>query len=73
MFGFGINEIIVLIAILLLIFAPKKLSEVASGIGDAIRQIRGVVAEKEGTSAPVAKDERPTKAAKDVESADTAE
>ncbi len=52
MFGFGINEIIVLIAILLLIFAPKKLSEVASGIGDAIRQIRGVVAETEGTNTP---------------------
>ncbi len=42
MFGLGITEIIILTAIVLLIFGPKKIPELARGIGEAIRSIRGV-------------------------------
>lgn len=42
MFGFGTGEIIVLAAILVLIFGPKKIPELARSIGDAVRHIRGV-------------------------------
>ena len=52
MFGFGAIEIIILIAILVLIFGPKKIPEVARNIGDAIMYIRGVFsgAEKKDTT-----------------------
>ena len=42
MFGFGTGEIIIIVAILILIFGPKQIPEIARNIGDAIRHIRGV-------------------------------
>ena len=52
MFGFGTFEIIILTAILILIFGPKKIPEIARNIGEAIRHIRGVFssAEKKDTT-----------------------
>ncbi len=47
MFGLGATEIIILTAILLLIFGPKKIPELARGIGDAIKSIRGVFSDAE--------------------------
>lgn len=41
MFGLGTREIIILAAILVLLFGAKKIPELARGIGDAIRHIRG--------------------------------
>ena len=42
MFGFGALEIIIIVAILVLIFGPKKIPEIARSIGEAVRHIRGV-------------------------------
>lgn len=41
MFGLGAVELTILALILVLIFGPKKIPEIARGIGDAIRYIRG--------------------------------
>ena len=41
MLGLGPREIIILAAILVLLFGAKKIPELARGIGDAVRHIRG--------------------------------
>ena len=57
MFGLGILEIIILTGIVILIFGPKKIPEVARNIGEAVRYIRGVFsgAEKKDTADKVGK------------------
>lgn len=47
MLGLGPREIIVLAAILVLLFGAKKIPELARGIGDAIRHIRGGFSDEE--------------------------
>lgn len=47
MFGLGTREIIILAAILVLLFGAKKIPELARGIGDAIRHIRGGFSDEE--------------------------
>lgn len=41
MFGLGTKEIIIVAAIVVLLFGAKKVPELARGIGEAIRHIRG--------------------------------
>ena len=41
MFGLGPREIIILAVVLVLLFGAKRIPELARGIGDAIRHIRG--------------------------------
>ena len=46
MFGFGLQELVIILVIALVIFGGKKLPEVGSGLGKAIREF------KRGTSEP---------------------
>ncbi len=41
MFGLGTKEIIIIAAIIVLLFGAKKVPELAKGIGQAVRHIRG--------------------------------
>ncbi len=41
MFGIGTKELIIIAVILVLLFGAKKIPELARGIGEAIRHIRG--------------------------------
>ena len=41
MLGLGTREIIILAVIFVLLFGAKKIPELARGIGDAVRHIRG--------------------------------
>ncbi len=41
MFGLGTKEIIIVAAIVVLLFGAKKVPELAKGIGEAVRHIRG--------------------------------
>ena len=41
MFGFGTTEVILVIAVIILFFGAKKVSELARNIGEAIKHIRG--------------------------------
>jgi len=41
MFGFGTTEIILLAILLVLLFGAKKIPELASGIAEAIRLLKG--------------------------------
>jgi sec-independent protein translocase protein TatA len=63
-FGFGLQELIIIMVIALVIFGGKKLPEVGSGLGKAIREF------KRGTSEPDEIDVTPKETA---EQKDTAE
>ena len=55
MFGLGIPELLVILAIVLLIFGPKRLKNIGSDLGSAIKGFRKAVTDEE--AAP--KDEDP--------------
>ena len=47
MFGLGMTELLVILAIVLLIFGPKRLKNIGSDLGNAIKGFRTAVAEEE--------------------------
>ncbi len=51
MFGLGIPELLVILAIVLLIFGPKRLKNIGSDLGNAIKGFRTAVSDDE-TAAP---------------------
>ncbi len=48
MFGFSIWEMLIVLAIVLLIFGPKRLKNIGSDLGNAIKGFRKAVSEDEG-------------------------
>ena len=49
--GFGLTELLVILAIVLLIFGPKRLKSLGSDLGSAIKGFRSAVTEDEDKSA----------------------
>lgn len=47
MFGLGMTELLVILAIVLLIFGPKRLKNIGSDLGNAIKGFRTAVADEE--------------------------
>ncbi len=47
MFGLGMTELLVILAIVLLIFGPKRLKNIGSDLGNAIKGFRNAVSEDE--------------------------
>ena len=47
MFGLGMTELLVILAIVLLIFGPKRLKNIGSDLGNAIKGFRTAVTEEE--------------------------
>ena len=47
MFGFGIQELLVILAIVLLIFGPRRLKNIGSDLGNAIKGFRTAVADED--------------------------
>ncbi len=47
MFGFGLTEFLVIAAIVLLIFGARRLPEIGSGMGKAIKNFRAGVSDKD--------------------------
>ncbi len=64
MFGFGFQELVIILVIALVVFGGKKLPELGSGLGKAIREF------KRGTSEPDEIDVTPKEA---IEQRDTAD
>jgi len=56
MFGLGMTELLVILAIVLLIFGPKRLKSIGSDLGSAIKGFRKAVTEEEA-AAPAAGDD----------------
>ena len=52
MFGLGIPELLVILAIVLLIFGPKRLKNIGSDLGSAIKGFRKAVTDEETQSPP---------------------
>lgn len=67
MFGIGLQELIIVLVIALVIFGGKKLPEVGSGLGKAIREF------KRGTSEPDEIDVTPKETVEQKGPADPAE
>ncbi len=60
MFGLGTQELVIILAIVFLIFGAKRLPEIGSGLGKAIKNFKGGVRSiEEGNS------EKPKEEAKD--------
>ena len=56
MFGLGTKEIVIIAVVLVLLFGSKKIPELAKGITDAIRHLRGAF--RDGDEPAVGKDDR---------------
>ena len=54
MFGFGMQELLVILAIVLLIFGPKRLKNIGADLGSAIKGFRTAVSDED--KAPAAND-----------------
>lgn len=48
--GFGLTELLVILAIVLLIFGPKRLKSLGSDLGSAIKGFRTAVTDEEAQS-----------------------
>lgn len=58
MFGLGMQELLIILAIALVIFGPSKLPQIGSGLGKAIRDFKkGVSSDEDEDSIKQAKDE----------------
>lgn len=47
MFGLGMTELLVILAIVLLVFGPKRLKSIGSDLGSAIKGFRSAVSEED--------------------------
>ena len=50
--GFGLTELLVILAIVLLIFGPKRLKSLGSDLGSAIKGFRTAVSDDESKDKP---------------------
>ena len=58
MFGLGMHELLIILAIALVVFGPSKLPQIGSGLGKAIRDFKkGVSSDDSEDSVKEAKDE----------------
>lgn len=44
MFGLGIGELVLIVAMLVLIFGARKIPQIARGLGEGIRNFKGEIA-----------------------------
>ena len=42
MFGLGVNELILILVLVVLLFGPKKIPELAKGIGQGINEFKKI-------------------------------
>ena len=48
MFGLGITEIVIILAVVLLVFGPSKLPQLGKSIGGAIKNFKGAISNDKG-------------------------
>jgi sec-independent protein translocase protein TatA len=47
MFGFGTTELLIVVGLIILFFGARKVSELAQGVGEAIKYLRGSFSSEE--------------------------
>jgi len=52
MFGLGMGEMLIILAVVILIFGAKKLPQIGAGLGQGIQNFRKAVKGKEETDEP---------------------
>jgi sec-independent protein translocase protein TatA len=60
MFGLGFQELLVILAIILVLFGGAKIPELSRSIGDAFRELRKGIAGEENESSKAKKPKKPT-------------
>ena len=60
MFGIGMQELLLILIVVLLIFGANKLPEIGGGLGRAIRNFRRASSEPDGSDLTPGKDKKPT-------------
>ena len=60
MFGIGMQELLLILIVVLLIFGANKLPEIGGGLGRAIRNFRRASSEPDEIDIPPGKDKKPT-------------
>ncbi|WP_303927224.1 twin-arginine translocase TatA/TatE family subunit [Desulfovibrio piger] len=60
MFGIGMQELLLILIVVLLIFGANKLPEIGGGLGRAIRNFRRASSEPDEIDITPAKDKKPT-------------
>lgn len=61
MFGLGTKEIVVIAVILILLFGSRRIPELAKGITDAIKHLRGAFKDADDTSRYISSDQNEKK------------
>lgn len=60
MFGIGMQELLLILIVVLLIFGANKLPEIGGGLGRAIRNFRRASSEPDEIDITPSKDKKPT-------------
>jgi sec-independent protein translocase protein TatA len=60
MFGLGIQELLIILAIALVIFGPSKLPQIGAGLGKAIRDFKKGVSSSDENEEADKDDKKPT-------------
>ena len=60
MFGIGMQELLLILIVMLLIFGANKLPEIGGGLGRAIRNFRRASSEPDEIDITPGKDKKPT-------------
>lgn len=61
MFGVGIQELLIVLVIVLLLFGGKKLPELSKSIGEAIRELRKGITGDDSSESPAKSKSKSTK------------
>jgi sec-independent protein translocase protein TatA len=61
MFGFGVQELLIILGIAIVVFGPSKLPQIGAGLGKAIRDFKKGVSSNDESDEVDKEDKKPSK------------